>query len=171
MIPKILPTDSKSAPEEIQAEGKVLESAVNALEAKPTASDSSEKQEDEAKTETAAPPPKAWSTPKAWSGFFTPAQRSNAAIANGNQINADPTVGKPSVESLAESLKSFSATSNELKVAFLEPRGLVNTGNMCYMNSVLQVLVFCLPFYNFLDQCGKRSAHSFKSETPLIDAM
>jgi ubiquitin carboxyl-terminal hydrolase 10 len=36
---------------------------------------------------------------------------------------------------------------------------------------VLQVLVFCTPFYNFLDQVGKRAAHSFKSDTPLIDAM
>ena len=36
---------------------------------------------------------------------------------------------------------------------------------------VLQVLVFCTPFYDFLDQASKKAAHSFKSETPLIDAM
>ena len=36
---------------------------------------------------------------------------------------------------------------------------------------VLQVLVFCTPFYTFLDQAGKKAAHSFKSDTPLIDAM
>ena len=36
---------------------------------------------------------------------------------------------------------------------------------------VLQVLIFCTPFYSFLDQVGKRVAHSFKSETPLVDAM
>jgi len=35
----------------------------------------------------------------------------------------------------------------------------------------LQVLVFCTPFYDFLDQASKKAAHSFKSETPLIDAM
>jgi ubiquitin carboxyl-terminal hydrolase 10 len=28
-----------------------------------------------------------------------------------------------------------------------------------------------MPFYNFLDQVSKRAAHSFKSETPLVDAM
>lgn len=31
--------------------------------------------------------------------------------------------------------------------------------------------MFCVPFYDFLDQVGKRAAHSFKSETPLLDAM
>lgn len=36
---------------------------------------------------------------------------------------------------------------------------------------ILQVLVFCVPFYDFLDQVGKRAVHSFKSETPLVDAM
>lgn len=36
---------------------------------------------------------------------------------------------------------------------------------------VLQVLIFCIPFYGFLDQVSKKAAHSFNSETPLIDAM
>ena len=31
--------------------------------------------------------------------------------------------------------------------------------------------MFCVPFYTFLDQVGKRAAHSFKSDTPLMDAM
>jgi len=33
------------------------------------------------------------------------------------------------------------------------------------------MLVFCGPFYYFLDRVGKEAVHSFKSETPLIDAM
>jgi ubiquitin carboxyl-terminal hydrolase 10 len=36
---------------------------------------------------------------------------------------------------------------------------------------ILQVLLFCVPFYDFLDQVAKRAVHSFKSETPLVDAM
>jgi ubiquitin carboxyl-terminal hydrolase 10 len=36
---------------------------------------------------------------------------------------------------------------------------------------ILQALVFCVPFYDFLDQVAKRAVHSFKSETPLVDAM
>jgi ubiquitin carboxyl-terminal hydrolase 10 len=57
------------------------------------------------------------------------------------------------------------------KVTFLEPRGLVNTGNMCYMNSVLQILVSCVPFYQFLDHIGKRASHSFHSDFPMVDAL
>ncbi|KAL4804820.1 hypothetical protein BDV18DRAFT_28041 [Aspergillus unguis] len=57
------------------------------------------------------------------------------------------------------------------KVSFIEPRGLVNTGNMCYMNSVLQVLVSCVPFYQFMDHIGKRASHSFQSDFPMIDAL
>jgi len=36
---------------------------------------------------------------------------------------------------------------------------------------VLQVLIFCIPFFDFLDQVSKKAAYSFKSETPLVDAM
>jgi len=36
---------------------------------------------------------------------------------------------------------------------------------------VLQVLVFSLPFYNFLSKVAQRAPHTFKSDTPLIDAI
>ncbi|KAF2104747.1 cysteine proteinase, partial [Rhizodiscina lignyota] len=71
---------------------------------------------------------------------------------------------------LADAIRAYNVNSGS-KLSFIEPRGLVNTGNMCYMNSILQILVFCVPFYDFLDQIGKRAAHSFKSDTPLLDAM
>lgn len=114
------------------------------------------------------------------------------------QIASDSTAqtnGFASIKagSLADALTSYSVKDcgETTKVAFLEPRGLVNTGNMCYMNSVslclsieiyvisliiylfqiLQILVFCVPFYIFLEKIGKKAAHSFKSETPLMDAM
>lgn len=31
--------------------------------------------------------------------------------------------------------------------------------------------MFCVPFHNFLNQVSKRAVHSFKGETPLVDAM
>jgi len=39
------------------------------------------------------------------------------------------------------------------------------------ISQVLQVLIFCAPFFDFLDQVSKKKAHSFKSDTPLLDAM
>ena len=38
-------------------------------------------------------------------------------------------------------------------------------------SQILQVLIFCAPFYNFLDQVRQRTVHSMKSATPLVDAM
>ncbi|KAL9126886.1 MAG: hypothetical protein Q9217_004144 [Psora testacea] len=73
--------------------------------------------------------------------------------------------------SLFEALSSYSVKGNGGRIAFIEPRGLVNTGNMCYMNSILQILVFCIPFYWFLEGVEKQAAHSFNSDTPMMDSM
>lgn len=51
------------------------------------------------------------------------------AVTNGIQL--------PKTAPLADALRQYSVQS-DAKLAFLEPRGLVNTGNMCYMNSVRQ---------------------------------
>jgi ubiquitin carboxyl-terminal hydrolase 10 len=81
--------------------------------------------------------PKAWTTPKLWTGLFNPAAATSTATSSESAGAATaPGFGKTNSESLAEALRSFSAVSADSKVAFLEPRGLVNTGNMCYMNSV-----------------------------------
>ncbi|RKF73200.1 putative ubiquitin carboxyl-terminal hydrolase 3 [Golovinomyces cichoracearum] len=114
----------------------------------------------------------AWKTPKIWAGIFHPsAASSNLASREAVSQSTSQESQVKSVTSLAEVLESFSTKSNESKVTFLEPRGLVNTGNMCYMNSILQVLIFCTLFYDFLDQVSKRAVCSLKSITPLLDAM
>ncbi|CAK7226556.1 hypothetical protein SBRCBS47491_006271 [Sporothrix bragantina] len=125
--------------------------------------------------------PPAPAVPKSWANLFTKtaatggsAGANGAATINGHSANGtNGTVGafaKANANSLAEAVASYRVGSSD-KVAFIEPRGLINTGNMCYMNSVLQVLTFCVPFYDFLDQVGQKAAFSFKSETPMIDAM
>ncbi len=38
-------------------------------------------------------------------------------------------------------------------------------------SQVLQILIFCVPFYDFLDKIAQKAAHRFKSDTPVIDAM
>ncbi|PTB68575.1 cysteine proteinase [Trichoderma citrinoviride] len=129
------------------------------------------------------PSPVVRAPPTSWANLFAkPSARAavNGSAAGADAVNGGSTDGpnnfnassfsRSNAHSLAQAIQSYQVENID-KVDFLEPRGLINTGNMCYMNSVLQVLVSCVPFYDFLDQVGKKAAHSFKSETPLIDAL
>ncbi|KAI9883315.1 MAG: hypothetical protein M1823_004919 [Watsoniomyces obsoletus] len=116
--------------------------------------------------------------PRSWADLVksnVPKTTSSAstATAKANSTSIDAASRGPT-GSVAHALQSFeggrAGAVHGAKMAFLEPRGLVNTGNMCYMNSILQVLLFCAPFYQFLEQIAKRSTHSFKDDTPLLDA-
>ena len=77
--------------------------------------------------------------PKSWAELLRSKNSVNPTVAltspvvsNGGTIdNANP---QPS-SSLPDTLRTYDVGDAE-KISFLEPRGLVNTGNMCYMNSV-----------------------------------
>ncbi|KAF2146350.1 uncharacterized protein K452DRAFT_294918 [Aplosporella prunicola CBS 121167] len=158
-------TATSTAERPSTAGGAAQETPEAATPAAPTSPESE-------RTATAASPPPKPAAPKSWADLVRAKNANNAAASSGTTNGAVTTNGfaPPKADSTAEVLRTYNAASDH-KIPFLEPRGLVNTGNMCYMNSVLQTLVFCIPFYNFLDQVGKRAAYSFKSETPLIDAM
>ena len=78
--------------------------------------------------------------PKSWADLV----RSNTVRtasdehANGSSVTQNPAFGPSKVAGLFEVLTCFAPTANNVdsKIAFLQPRGLVNTGNMCYMNAV-----------------------------------
>lgn len=89
--------------------------------------------------------------PRLWAGLFSKAGTAAAstssaatasqALTNGSAADGSavaPAVGsfaRANASSLAQALQAYRPSAPE-KLAFLEPRGLVNTGNMCYMNSV-----------------------------------
>lgn len=61
-----------------------------------------------------------------------------AVHGNGTEVSESmPSASFPkaSASSLAEAIRGY-RVSGSVQTSFLEPRGLINTGNMCYMNSV-----------------------------------
>ena len=101
-------------------------------------------------TPTPAPAPKSWADLVRTKG----PQPTAVQQANGNGVGAKDAFGASKSAPLAEAIRGFSVNSNA-KVSFLEPRGLVNTGNMCYMNSVCPFAPYILNYaYDILDFTG-----------------
>ncbi|KAG5979992.1 hypothetical protein E4U55_004504 [Claviceps digitariae] len=141
--------------------------------------------EADAPTEPAASPTPTKPAPTSWAKLFSPPASQNTSRLNGIDGTSAGKEGDSETaasmmsgsnfstahkSSLAEVIRNFRVDSNKM-ASLIEPRGLINTGNMCYMNSILQVLVFCTPFYDFLEQLRQKAAHNFKSETPLVDIL
>lgn len=192
VIPKAIPKETIT-PSTVAKSSEKKHPAENSSSETPAASSETSNVEEKVETAPAPAPAPVKTGPKLWTGLFarttsaaspatgTTGVRSASTGATASDLNSDNVdqsnggVGlgsfvKSNTNSLAEALRAYSVDNGQ-KIAFLEPRGLINPGNMCYMNSVLQALIFCIPFYEFLDQVGKKAAYSFKSETPLIDAM
>lgn len=186
-IPNI-PVLSKAKPSPSAVE-KLQESGISQSEKSPAVTD--EQKSEKADTVSAAGdestvvslPVKP--APKSWAELVRRNAPASTGVPNGGAVVNGASL--PKSASLADALKRYSVQS-DTRLSYLEPKGLVNTGNMCYMNSVscsrdrkrrsfantiqiLQVLVFCTPFYNFLSQVRQRTVHSLHSTTPLLDAM
>ncbi|PVI00671.1 UCH-domain-containing protein [Periconia macrospinosa] len=167
----LIPIRSAKPPSVTSATQKSAKSAA-AENASPKAGTESAPGASDGVPETPKVPAAPKAAPSSWAALLRKNAPAPAPAAPATNGIVSPTNGPPAPisNSLGDVLASFSVESDK-KLSFLEPRGLVNTGNLCYMNSILQMLVFCVPFYDFLDQVAKRAVHSFKSETPLVDAM
>lgn len=117
--------------------------------------------QDPPKSADAEAPPPIKAAPKSWADLVrVPPSTSAKAPFAGDTAAQTNGFNTTKAGSLADALSSYSVKDSResAKVAFLEPRGLVNTGNMCYMNSVSVLAVPCLDgvplisprFYKFL---------------------
>jgi ubiquitin carboxyl-terminal hydrolase 10 len=90
-------------------------------------------------------------------GFSIPAAGAGSGAAESvkkNHAALRALLSAPAADATAAAPKSFadasasaaSTASEKTREERLTPRGLVNTGNMCFANAVLQVLVYCALF-------------------------
>ncbi|XP_066288579.1 ubiquitin carboxyl-terminal hydrolase 10-like isoform X2 [Branchiostoma lanceolatum] len=145
-----------------------------------------------------SPPP---TTPKTWAGLFkvsSPQMAHNTPLAYvahvGNDEAAPTTVpssaqgptGEPQAK-LAEKMvvppedddhiRGLGEYLLEPKVSHkpvaLQPRGLINKGNWCYINATLQAMVACPPMYNLMKNMPLPSSPNKRgpTATPILDCL
>ncbi|KAI0823573.1 hypothetical protein BC628DRAFT_1324887 [Trametes gibbosa] len=107
-------------------------------------------------------------------GFSVPAHFNGNTSTSSNLSVA--AVNRNELLRLLNDGPSGSAT-NAAAAMKIRPRGLVNTGNMCFANAVLQIFVYCPPFHRFFLELRKHlagpvvgSQHEGTRATPLVDA-
>ncbi|CAO3624853.1 unnamed protein product [Cunninghamella echinulata] len=130
----------------------------------------------------ATPPPQqqqpAKPKPNSWAALLqTNTNKSKPASPNttSQQTRTVPTGNQPvsvvplkKFTGIADIINQYEPTT---KTPLLEPRGLINNVNTCFMNVILQPLSHCPPFYNLIKTIGQHVVHNFKSQTPLLDSL
>lgn len=138
----LIPIKSAKAASAASTTQKSAKSPV-AERAQPKAVDKAAAPASETANAEGMPKPAVPAAPKSWAELL---RAKNAAAAPQSQTQAQAPVSAsvaistsgpsmPKSNSLADVLASYSVDAGK-KVSFIEPRGLVNTGNLCYMNSV-----------------------------------
>ncbi|CAO3693781.1 hypothetical protein G6F70_001706 [Rhizopus microsporus] len=96
----------------------------------------------------------------------------NAPTVNGKQTPKTSTSPTPPITpkftGIADIISKYEPTFN---APLLQPRGLINNVNTCFMNVILQPLSHCPPFYNLIKTISTQVAHNIKSKTPLLDSI
>ncbi|XP_050311738.1 ubiquitin carboxyl-terminal hydrolase 10 [Anthonomus grandis grandis] len=133
------------------------------------------------------PPKSAWGANKTWASLF------NAKGTGGSEINGlgkgFPELVKetnnneacpiknpkrnsfvdPDCYRMGEFLMNYTLDGRTIS---LQPRGLINKSNYCYINSILQALIACPPLYNLLNGLADSiTSNATRKPTPVIDGM
>ena len=99
-------------------------------------------------------------------------KRAPSVLSNATGVSAAGSAMLTNLMSRKRNLEELlSGVENSTSHATLYPRGLVNTGNACFMNSILQTLLFTAPFYNLISLIGIHTPQDLSGKTPLLDAM
>lgn len=168
-LPKGGPKDAKPSRAEKLVNGEATTPAVTQSTAPADAAATPAEPEVESGSagEVTSPPAKA-PPPSSWAKLFSKpvsaaakASGPNGTGPSGTAVNGTDTervngasngtsgFSKANASSVAEAIHSYRVGGND-NISFLEPRGLINTGNMCYMNSVRSIILI-------LKQCANRS--------------
>ncbi|TFY64673.1 hypothetical protein EVJ58_g2454 [Rhodofomes roseus] len=108
-------------------------------------------------------------------GFSIPATAMGGSSAGSSAVSG----GNPAILHRNDLLKLLNNGPPPANVPpKIQPRGLINTGNMCFANAVLQILVYCQPFNRLFSELSKHltgpvvgSQKEGSKATPLVDAI
>ncbi|CAO3596965.1 unnamed protein product [Absidia cylindrospora] len=120
---------------------------------------------------TPAKPPSSWAallkptTEKTKLPATSPSQQTRATVSDNTTLN---TLPPKKFTGIADIIHQYEPT---YKMPLLQPRGLINNVNTCFMNVILQPLSHAPPFYNLIKTIGQHVVHNFKSKTPLLDSL
>ncbi|KAI0320712.1 hypothetical protein OF83DRAFT_1052586 [Amylostereum chailletii] len=153
----------------------VVEEATPTEEPSTTSSDPAPTTESSTSTSVPAPVP---AVKKSWASLLRPAggTPSKGALPTSSVVGFSVPASPPPTRVLPvrrpELLSILSGSVPASAPPVIRPRGLVNLGNMCFANAVLQLLVYCPPFWRLFNELGKALPEGVEGEgaTPLGDA-
>ena len=147
-IPSISRSSKRQSASVVSEKAKILEPPnnvdhlKNALEVTQRAGAEDDEVPIDSEQTSKAASPQAKATPKSWADLLKIRAPSAFPFVNHVSDAAGAVLGDVHINkacSIADVLDSFNVqdSESENRLAFLKPRGLINTGNMCYMNSVM----------------------------------
>ncbi|RKP03172.1 hypothetical protein CXG81DRAFT_17237 [Caulochytrium protostelioides] len=125
--------------------------------------------------EPAPPAPKPKPKPASWAALVAQPTAGDAAAAagTGGGTQVDALAAAPPLPLSARHADTLFDYAPDFQNAYFSPRGLVNPGTLCFLNVILQPLLYCAPFYNLYTVLREVVPPPFEgtSPTPLTDAM